>query len=82
MTQRFHGPTTSLEYYPGAVDTREIIPFEKAQGGGYEYEAHHVTECLQQGLVESPVLTHADTLLLMETLDAIRLKAGIHYPVD
>ena len=82
MTQRFHGPTTSLEYYPGAVDTREIIPFEKAHGGGYEYEAHHVTECMQKGLIESPVLTHADTLLLMETLDAIRAKAGIHYPVD
>ena len=82
MTHRFHGSTTSLEYYPGAVDTREIIPFEKAQGGGYEYEAQHVTECLQKGLVESPILTHANTLLLMETLDAIRQKAGIHYPVD
>ncbi len=82
LTHRFHGPTTSLEYYPGTVDTHEVIPFEKAQGAGYEYEAMHVTECLQKGLVESPVLTHEKTLLLMETLDIIRQKAGIHYPVD
>jgi predicted dehydrogenase len=82
MTHRFHGPTSSLEYYSGAVDTLETIPFEKALGSGYEYEALHVTECLRKGLVESPVLTHNKTLLLMETLDAIRNKAGIHYSVD
>ena len=82
LTHRFHGPTTSLEYYPGNVDTREVISFDIAHGSGYEYEAMHVTECLQKGLVESPVLTYEKTLLLMETLDIIRKKAGIHYPVD
>src|SRR6478609_5901202 len=82
LTHRFHGPTTSLEFYPGNTDTREVIPFDKAQGNGYEYEAMHVTECLQKGLAESPVLTLEKTLLLMETLDTIRKKAGIHYPVD
>ncbi len=82
MTHRFHGPTTSLEFYSGNTDTREVISFDKAQGNGYEYEAMHVTECLQKGLTESPVLTHAKTLLLMETLDTIRQKAGIHYTVD
>lgn len=82
LTHRFHGPTTSLEYYPGVVDTREVIPFEKAAGNGYEYEARHVNECLRQGLTESPVLKFQDTLLLMETLDRIRAKAGIKYPAD
>jgi len=82
MTHRFHGPTTQLEYYPGTVDTRQIIDFEKAKGSGYEYEAEHVTECLQKGLSESPVRKLNDTLLLMEMLDEIRLKAGIKYPAD
>jgi hypothetical protein len=27
-------------------------------------------------------MTHADTLLLMEILDRIRMKAGIKYPAD
>ena len=37
-------------------------------------------ECLQKGLIESPVMTHQDTLDLMEVLDKIRAKAGIIYP--
>lgn len=82
LTHRFHGPTTMLEFYPGAVDTREVIPFENASGNGYEYEARHVNECLRNNLTESPVLTHQFTLLLMETLDRIRAKAGIKYPAD
>lgn len=82
FTHRMHGPTTQVEYYPGIVDTREIISFEKAQGNGYEYEIRHVNECLQNNLKESPVLTHAFTLLLMQTLDVIRAKAGIRYTVD
>jgi predicted dehydrogenase len=82
FTHRFHGPTSILEYYPGAVDTREVIPFENASGNGYEYEARHVNECLQNNRKESPVLTHQFTLLLMETLDIIRAKAGIKYPAD
>ncbi|MBX2915420.1 MAG: Gfo/Idh/MocA family oxidoreductase [Cyclobacteriaceae bacterium] len=82
FTHRMHGPSTQLEYYPGIVDTREVIPVERAQGNGYEYEIHHVNECLQNNLKESPVLTHEVTLLLMQTLDVIRATAGIRYVVD
>jgi hypothetical protein len=41
-----------------------------------------VNECLRQELTESPVLTHQKTLLMMEVLDVIRDKTGIHYPAD
>lgn len=82
FTHRFHGPTTNLEYYPDIVDSRQLIEFEKASGNGYEYEARHVGECLKNNLTESPVLTHSFTLLLMQTLDAIRAKAGIRYAAD
>ncbi len=82
LTHRFHGPTTQLEFYPNIVDSLEVLPFEKAKGNGYEYEAQHVTECLQKGLVESPIRKLDDTLVLMETLDAIRKKAGIKYAAD
>lgn len=82
FTHRMHGPTTQLECYTGAVDTRQLIATEQAKGNGYEYEIRHVNECLQNNLKESPVLTHAFTLLLMQTLDVIRAKAGIRYSVD
>ena len=78
----YHKPSTDVEYYEGTATKGEQVAFEKAAGFGYEYEARHVTECLQKGLLESPVLTHELTLLVMETLDQIREKAGIRYPMD
>jgi hypothetical protein len=61
---------------------KEFIAVAKEDGFGYQYEARHVNECLKKRLIESPVMTHADTLLLMEILDRIRNKARIKYPVD
>jgi predicted dehydrogenase len=82
LTHRFHGPTTELEFYPGVVDSKQTIAFEKAKGNGYEYEAQHVTDCLKKGLTESPLRTHIDTLILTQTLDQIRSMVGIRYPAD
>jgi predicted dehydrogenase len=82
LTTRFYEPSTTLEFYPARVDSKVIVPFHKEPGFGYQFEARHVGECLRQGITESPVMTHNDTLLLMETLDCIRAVAGIHYDVD
>ena len=82
LTSRFYETSSGLEYFPERVNSRQVIPLEKESGFGYQYEARHVNECLRNGLTESPVLTFADTLLLMETLDKIRDIAGIRYPAD
>jgi predicted dehydrogenase len=82
LTHRFYEPSTTLEYYPGRVDSRTVIPIEKLPGWGYHYEIRHVQDCLRQGLTESPVMRLDDSLLLMEVLDEIRRKAGIRYPAD
>jgi predicted dehydrogenase len=79
---RFFAPDTSIEFYSGKPDTREMIPFDKEPGYGYQYQARHVQDCLAKGLNESPVMSLADTLLQMETLDRIRKSAGIVYPHD
>jgi len=81
LTTRFYEPSATIQLYkqPGE---KEIIAVEKEGGFGYQYEARHVNECLRKGLIESPVMTHADTLLLMEILDTIRNKARIEYPAD
>lgn len=81
LTHRFYTPEAQLEYYPERMDSMELIPVPPTEGFGYHYEANHVNECLRKGLTESPVMTHADTLLLMEVLDAVREKAGIFYKV-
>ena len=83
LTARYYTPFTTIEYFPDKQDSKQIVEIDNAQQGyGYQHEAKHVGECLVKGLTESPVMTHADTLLLMETLDAIRKKAGITYPAD
>ena len=79
---RFYEPSTSVEFYPGRVDSKQILPFEKVPGWGYHYEIRHVNQCLREGKTESPVMQHRHTLELMEVLDEIRAAAGIKYPVD
>ncbi|MFT3751050.1 MAG: Gfo/Idh/MocA family oxidoreductase [Agriterribacter sp.] len=74
LTHRFYTPDAALEFYPGRADSKQIIQLDKTEGFGYHYEAAHVCHCLRQELTESPVMTHADTMLLMETLDDIRAK--------
>ncbi len=48
-------------------------------GFGLYLEAQHVMECLDNELIESPLLPHSFTLLQMKVLDRIRDKAGIRY---
>jgi predicted dehydrogenase len=82
LTTRFYEPSATIQLYKQIPGEKEIIVVEKEAGFGYQYEARHVNECLKKGLIESPVLTHTDTLLLMEILDRIRNKARIEYPAD
>ncbi|HTK18172.1 MAG TPA: Gfo/Idh/MocA family oxidoreductase [Mucilaginibacter sp.] len=82
LTSRFYEPSATIEFYKGRPDSKEIIPVHKEEGFGYQYEARHVNDCLRSGLIESNVVSFADTILMMETLDKIRKIAGIHYPTD
>jgi predicted dehydrogenase len=83
LTPRFYNPTTAvIEFYSGRTDSMEIIPHHSEPGFGYQYQARHVCDCLSKGITESPIMTHADTLLIMETLDRIRSAAGIYYDAD
>ena len=82
LTTRFYEPSATIQLYKQLPGEKEIIAVEKEAGFGYQYEARHVNECLKNGITESPVMTHADTLLLMEILDRIRNKARIEYPAD
>ena len=82
LTTRFYEPSATIQLYRQLPGENEIIAVEKEAGFGYQYEARHVNECLKNGITESPVMTHADTLLLMEILDRIRNKARIEYPAD
>jgi predicted dehydrogenase len=59
---------------------QEEIHIEQPEGMGYELEANHVMECLDSGLIESPVLPLSRSRELMEIMDAVRKDAGIIFP--
>jgi predicted dehydrogenase len=81
LKNRFHNAIGIVEVAMGK-DIPQTIDVHREDGYGYQFEARHVGECLRSGLTESPVMTHQDTLQLMDTLDRVRKIAGIQYTVD
>jgi predicted dehydrogenase len=82
LSSRFYEPSSVIELRNNVREKGTVIKVKKEKGMGYQYEARHVNECLKKGWSESPVVTHADTILIMEILDEIRKVAGIKYAAD
>ncbi|MFW6867282.1 Gfo/Idh/MocA family protein [Nocardioides sp. CPCC 206347] len=55
---------------------------EPVVGVGYGNEIIEVGRCLREGLRESPLVPHAQTLTLLRQMDALRASCGIAYPDD
>ena len=51
-------------------------------GLGYRFEVAEAQRCFAAGMTESPMRPHADTLAIMEWMDAIRARGGIAYDAD
>lgn len=49
---------------------------------GYEYQVFECKRCLEEGLLESPMMPHAETLSIMKQMDALRKEWGVRYPMD
>ena len=49
---------------------------------GFEYEIAEAMRCMKKGLLESPSMTHAQTLGTMELMDNIRAEIGLKYPFE
>ncbi len=49
---------------------------------GYEYQVLECKRCIEQGLLESPMMPHAETLAIMRQMDELRKEWGVHYPMD
>jgi hypothetical protein len=51
-------------------------------GNGYAHEAIEAQRCYLAGLIESPGMTHDETLALMGVMDDIREQIGLRYAAD
>ena len=49
---------------------------------GFEYEIREAQRCIREGLIESPIMTHTDTLNNMRLMDQIRALIGMKYPYE
>lgn len=47
-----------------------------------QYEVDEFVRCVENGLLQSPVLTHQLSVLGMQVLDEIRRQLGVTYPAD
>ena len=52
------------------------------KGNGFEEQIAHFCECVSNGLKESPVVTHRQTLYITKQMDEIRKIIGVIYPQD
>ena len=75
----FHRPPTITLLLAGEAPQTIATPY---LGNGYVHEAIEAQRCWRAGLIESPAMTHDQTLHLMGVLDEIRKQTGVRYPGD
>ncbi|WP_341856835.1 Gfo/Idh/MocA family oxidoreductase [Brachybacterium sp. GPGPB12] len=81
-TARLTGPF----YAPGTLTVESLdgrsASFEHpgAPGDGMAYEIAEAARRITAGELESPLMSWADTLSVMETMDAVRAALGVVYP--
>ncbi|XP_013197064.1 trans-1,2-dihydrobenzene-1,2-diol dehydrogenase [Amyelois transitella] len=80
----FHFPTELIreggktERFP-LHDTRK---FNFENSAGLVYEAIETVRCIKNGLLESPRMSHKESLVLAKLEDAVRKQIGVHFDVD
>lgn len=76
---RFYAPQEIiLDLNDGTKETIQV-PYA---GNGFEEQIEHFCSCVADGLKESPVVTHGQTLYITKQMDEIRKIIGISYPQD
>jgi hypothetical protein len=54
----------------------------EGDGTAYGPQIQEVERCLREGLLESPVAPHADTIAILELMDQARAELGVRYPQE
>jgi predicted dehydrogenase len=70
--------TATLEVTGEAPETVDR-PFRV---NGFEYEIAEAMRCIRAGLTESPLLPPAESLAVVELMDAMRERIGVRYPFE
>jgi predicted dehydrogenase len=72
-------PVASWTEEQGAAEPVVIEPDGPVIGAGYGNEIAEVGRCLREGLRESPLVPHAQTLTLLRQMDDVRRQVGVEF---
>jgi dihydrodiol dehydrogenase / D-xylose 1-dehydrogenase (NADP) len=61
---------------------RHDVRLNYTNSSGFCYEAREVRNCLTQGMLECPLVTHSDTLKIHAIMDEVRRQVGCHVPEE
>ena len=76
---RFWRARQTVLYRGGERVLTAELPF---LANGFEYQVMEVERLLREGAVESPLLTHAESIGLLELMDEVRRRMGVRYPFE
>ncbi|NPC98876.1 Gfo/Idh/MocA family protein [Nocardioides sp. zg-DK7169] len=83
VVEDFHHPATA-RFVPydedGPGEPVVLSGAEPVIGRGYGNEAAEAARCIREGLRESPLVPHHQTLTLLGQLDDLRAQIGVSYP--
>ena len=77
----FHHPPHAV-WTPAGGPPQIVEGLEPLLGTGLGNEATEVQRCLAEGLRESPLVPHEQTLLLLRQMDDLRRRIGVRYAAD
>jgi predicted dehydrogenase len=77
----FHHPPYAV-WTPKGGEPHRIDPPSEVYGTGLGNEAAHVQDCLRDGLTQSPLVPHTQTLELLGVMDDVRRQLGVRYAAD
>lgn len=62
----------------------KVATYEKPADmiSGYEYQVIESRRCIEAGLLESPMMPHAETISIMQQMDDLRKEWGVRFPMD
>ncbi len=75
-------PFNSAEKVSLFNESGETIFEQKHKINGFEYQIEEVQRCIEAGLIESPLMSHKDSLDDLYIMDEIRRQIGLRYPFE
>ena len=73
----FWHPVSLSLFETGKEEERFAFP---AENEGFYHEFDHAAQCIEQGLIESPLMTHAESAAVARITEGLRREWGVLYP--